>query len=86
MSHRASIPSPYREFRQGVSMAGSKRVPKVALCAISQPFLALRDDFDAGRVDCRGLESAYVPQSATAHPFLSSHYREFRQGVSMAGG
>ena len=62
MSHRASIPSPYREFRQGVSMAGSKRVPKVSLCAISQPFLALRDDFDAGFIDCRGLESANVPQ------------------------
>ena len=54
--------SPYREFRQGVSMAGSKRVPKVALCAISQPFLALRDDFDARFIDCRGLESANVPQ------------------------
>ena len=62
MSHRASIPSPYREFRQGVSMAGNKRVPKVSLCAISQPFLALRDDFDAGCIDCRGLESANVPQ------------------------
>ena len=52
-------------------MAASKRVPKVALCAILQPFLALRDDFDAGCIDSRGLESANVPQSATAHPFLA---------------
>ena len=37
-------------------------VPKVALCAILQQFLAIKDDFDAGRVDCRGLESANVPQ------------------------
>ena len=71
MSYRACIPSPYREFRQGVSMAGGQIVPKVALCAISQPFLALRDEFDAGRFDCRGLESANVPLSATAHPFLA---------------
>ena len=43
-------------------MAGGQIVPKVALCAISQPFLALRDDFDAGCIDCRGLEKANVPQ------------------------
>ena len=62
MSYRACIPSPYREFRQGVSMAGGQIVPKVAVCAILQQFLAIKDDFDAGRVDCRGLESANVPQ------------------------
>ena len=43
-------------------MAGGQIVPKVALCAISQPFLAHRDDFDAGCIDCRGLDSANVPQ------------------------
>ena len=37
-------------------------VPKVALCAILQQFHAIKDDFDAERVDCRGLESANVPQ------------------------
>ena len=44
MSHRASIPSPYRDFRQGVSMAGGQLVPKVALCAILQQFHAIKDN------------------------------------------